>query len=104
MTRHSIAPMGLILSLGLFTFACGGPAPSGEPATPPAVEEALPAATIPTPDPASADDPIQNAMSAGPSSISANATVMDWDLNVVREGSNDWTCLPDRPTTPGNDP
>ena len=33
MTRHSIAPMGLILSLGLFTFACGGPAPSSEPAS-----------------------------------------------------------------------
>ena len=104
MTERSVAPIALILSLGLFTFACGGPAPSSEPATPPAVEEALPAATIPTPDPASADDPIQSAMSAAPSSISANATVMDWDLNVAQEGSNDWTCLPDRPTTPGNDP
>ena len=29
---------------------------------------------------------------------------MDWDLNVVSRGSNGWTCLPDRPTTPGNDP
>ncbi len=50
------------------------------------------------------DELIASAMSAGPESIAADATIMDWELNVVREGTNDWTCLPDRPDTEGNDP
>ena len=53
---------------------------------------------------ASDDEAIASAMSAGPSSISADAAIMDWDMNVLREGSNGWTCLPDRPDTDGNDP
>ena len=51
-----------------------------------------------------AQDVVASARSAAPASISREATIMDWDLNVVRQGSNDWTCLPDRPGTPGNDP
>jgi hypothetical protein len=51
-----------------------------------------------------ADDRIASAMSAAPESISADAQLMDWDFNVIREGSNGWTCLPDRPDTDGNDP
>jgi hypothetical protein len=53
---------------------------------------------------------IQNAMSAAPPAISKNATIMDWpptegsEMKVLRKGSNDWTCLPDDPTTPSNDP
>ncbi len=43
-------------------------------------------------------------MSAAPSSVSAKATVLDWNLKTLREGTNGWTCLPDRPDTPGNDP
>ena len=50
------------------------------------------------------EDVIANAMSAGPDSISKDATIMDWDDNVLREGTNGWTCLPDRQETPGNDP
>jgi hypothetical protein len=50
-----------------------------------------------------ADQLIDSAESAAPASISANATIMNWNLEVVREGSNDWTCLPDR-DTPGIDP
>jgi hypothetical protein len=49
-------------------------------------------------------DLVQSAMSAAPTSIAARATIMDWEFNVVREGSNGWTCLPDRVNTPGNDP
>ena len=56
------------------------------------------------PSSATAQDAIASARSAGPDSISADATVMGWDLNVISQGSNDWTCLPDRPDTPGNDP
>ena len=47
---------------------------------------------------------IESATSAGPADISANATVQDWDGNVLREGSNGWTCLPDNPGTSGTDP
>jgi hypothetical protein len=52
---------------------------------------------------------ITNAMSAAPMSIAKNATIMDQpDANgqmaVLRKGTNDWTCLPDDPTTPANDP
>ena len=43
-------------------------------------------------------------MSAGPLSVSYAARITTWDGTVVREGSNGWTCLPDRPDTQGNDP
>ncbi len=49
-------------------------------------------------------DPIKSAVSAAPESVSANATVVDWEMNVLREGSNGWTCLPDNVTAPGNAP
>lgn len=51
-----------------------------------------------------ADDKITSAMSAGPESVSAQATVMDWDNTILREGTNGWTCLPDRPDTVADDP
>lgn len=54
--------------------------------------------------PVGTTDPIASAMSAGPSSISAQATVLDWNFKELRKGTNGWTCLPDRPGTPGNDP
>lgn len=53
---------------------------------------------------------IQNAMSAAPESVSKDATVLDWppeagkDFAVLKEGSNGWTCIPDYPASPGNDP
>ena len=53
---------------------------------------------------------IANAMSAAPLAISEEATILDWpsDMNapppVLREGSNEWACLPDNVDTPGNDP
>jgi hypothetical protein len=53
---------------------------------------------------------IANAMSAAPSSISAEATILDNELDdagkfvELRAGSNDWYCFPDLPSTPGNDP
>jgi hypothetical protein len=48
---------------------------------------------------------IQNALSAGPKFITDHAAVMDWPspqdkehkMRVLREGSNGWTCMPDRP-------
>ena len=53
---------------------------------------------------------IANALTAGPEEISKNATVKDWPskegegLALLRQGTNGWVCLPDDPTTPGNDP
>ena len=43
----------------------------------------------------SAEDKIARAMSAAPAAVSAEATIMDTDGTVLREGSNGWTCLPD---------
>jgi len=47
---------------------------------------------------------IASAESAGPASISKNATIKDWNMKVLRKGTNEWTCLPDNPGTPGTDP
>jgi hypothetical protein len=43
------------------------------------------------------------AESAAPSSLSKNATILDGDGNVLRKGTNGWTCMPDNPKTPGTD-
>lgn len=50
------------------------------------------------------EDIIKGAEAAAPTAIASEATVMDWDNNVLRQGSNGWTCFPDRPETPGPDP
>jgi hypothetical protein len=53
---------------------------------------------------------IEVAMSAAPASIADNATIYDLALDaagkfvVLREGSNGWSCFPDAPGTPANDP
>ncbi len=47
---------------------------------------------------------IRSAESAGPASISKNATIKDWNMEVLREGKSGWTCLPNNPKTSGNDP
>lgn len=65
---------------------------------------ALASAVALTAAPSHAQDIVRSAQSAAPTSISADATIMNWDLQVVRQGSNEWTCLPNRPNTPGNDP
>lgn len=51
-----------------------------------------------------AQDEIASAMSAGPASLADNATIMDWEGNVLREGTNGWTCVPDNADSPGTDP
>lgn len=53
---------------------------------------------------------IENAMSAAPTAIAEEATILDWEFDadgqlvVLREGTNGWTCLPDDPGTSTNDP
>ena len=51
----------------------------------------------------SAQEMIDNALSAAPPAIAANAAVVDGAGNVLKEGSNGYTCLPDDPR-PGNSP
>lgn len=59
-----------------------------------------------------------NAMSAGPAPIAQDAAIMDYPEEFpggwpdeaaplpfeIRAGTNGWTCIVDRPDTPGNDP
>lgn len=72
-------------------------APAGAEAAPPAI-------------PSTAAEKIQNALSAAPQAIAAQAMVMDWpaadggQMAELRPGANGWTCMPDIPGTPGNDP
>ena len=51
---------------------------------------------------------IASAMSAAPSAISKDATVVavgsDGKLRTLRQGQGAFTCVPDDPNTPGNDP
>ena len=62
-----------------------------------------------TPSPAKSDaELIANALSAAPAAVAKNATValMDADgkMSTLKKGSNGWTCMPDDPNSPGNDP
>ncbi|MBI4460068.1 MAG: hypothetical protein HY648_08430 [Acidobacteria bacterium] len=60
--------------------------------------------------PKTKDAKIQNATSAAPPGITKEAALMDWSqtpggpLVELRKGTNGWTCLPDMPDTPANDP
>jgi len=51
---------------------------------------------------------IVNAMSAAPPAVSRNASVMemaaDGNMEMLRKGTGEWTCVPDDPSTAGNDP
>jgi hypothetical protein len=53
---------------------------------------------------------IANAESAGPAAIAKHATILGWPAMkadepvTLRKGNNGWTCFPDRPDTPANDP
>jgi hypothetical protein len=46
-------------------------------------------------------------MSAAPAAISKDASVVDMTggkMRTLRKGTNSWTCTPDDPGTPGDDP
>jgi hypothetical protein len=49
-------------------------------------------------------------MSAAPRAVAKDATILDYPAQegsepaVLRKGTNDWTCFPDDPSTPANDP
>lgn len=79
-----------------------------QPSTPQPAEEM--ATAEPASEEMSSDDKIANALSAGPMMVVEAATVLDWPsdasggLTELRAGSNGWTCLPDNPGSPTNDP
>lgn len=53
---------------------------------------------------------IADALRAGPSFITKDATVLDWpstpggQYRILRKGSNEWTCLPGVPPYPHDEP
>lgn len=51
---------------------------------------------------------IANAMSAAPKAVAKDATIIAMDehgkMRVLREGKGPFTCMPDNPMSPGNDP
>ncbi|MGH7588579.1 MAG: hypothetical protein ACRELU_08300 [Gemmatimonadota bacterium] len=67
-------------------------------------------APAPAQEPGGVDAKIASALSAGPPEVTAAATVVDWpsegegEMTELRAGSNGWTCLPDIPGSPADDP
>ncbi len=67
-------------------------------------------AAPPPPAPGTPEWKIQNALSAAPEAVASGAKVMDWPASdtaqppTLREGANGWTCVPDDPNSPANDP
>ena len=51
---------------------------------------------------------INSAMSAAPEKVGTGATIIvaapEGKMRTLREGTNGFTCMPDNPTTPGEDP
>jgi hypothetical protein len=54
------------------------------------------------------EEMIQSAMAAAPEAVAEDATIVaigaDGKMRTLREGTNDFTCLPDNPSSPGPDP
>jgi hypothetical protein len=94
MLLKSTLKMVLLLVIGIATIAVG-------------LMHAVPVAGQ---DDADTQAKIDEALSAGPAALVANATILDYEMDdagnfvVLREGSNDWTCFPNDPRTPGMDP
>ncbi len=47
---------------------------------------------------------LADALSAAPASLHDKVTVMDWDNNVLQEGSSNYVCFPTPPTLQGTAP
>jgi hypothetical protein len=55
-------------------------------------------------DPMTDEETIKNAMSAAPEAVGKNAAVLNWEMKELQKGTNGFTCMPDDPATPTNDP
>ena len=75
-----------------------------------ASNETMQASAQPSAEAGSKEGKIQNAMTAALPAVSKDATILDWpekesaEPTELQKGTNDWTCLPDYPVSPGNDP
>ena len=89
----------LIAAVSFAFVACSeSPAPEAE------VAEAAPEAVAEATSEAASADAITDALSAGWPGMAENATVVDWEGNVLKEGVNGYTCLPTPPMLSGNAP
>ena len=56
----------------------------------------------------SPEDAVKSAEAAAPKAVAQNATIVvagpDGRMQVIRKGTNNFTCMPDNPATPGPDP
>jgi hypothetical protein len=50
------------------------------------------------------DKMIQDALRAAPAGLKDKATVVDWNMQVIRQGEGNYTCLPTPPDMAGNSP
>jgi hypothetical protein len=94
MLRNSMLNVTLLLVVGIGTIAFG----------------MVRSTAVASQDDADVAAKIADAMRAGPSSLSNDATILDYERDeagnfvVLRDGSNGWACLPDTPGTPSDDP
>ncbi len=103
---------GLLLGCAPQTGTPSGTTKSSEPAVQSSSEPAamMQKSSAQSALPQTEQEKIDNAMGAAPLAIAKDATVLDWptkeggDFPVLRKGANGWTCLPDFPVSPGNDP
>jgi hypothetical protein len=92
----------------LFLTACQPIQPQAD--APASGQQATDSTAVTETSPPAGNDPIANAMSAAPIAVAQDATILDWpaaeggEMVVLREGTNQWTCITDWPATPGNDP
>ena len=93
----------VIGSIAVFQIAALGQGQKPPAAAPSSAKQAMSPAM-------SKDDMIKNALSAAPAGIAKDATVMQpgatmsAPMTELKKGTNGWTCLPDDPNTPANDP
>lgn len=85
---HALAVLPALIML---IVACG----PQETETPVVEEATAPAAVGP-----SKEEIIAEALSAAPPSMQATASIADWEGNMLREGSGNYTCLPTPPGIP----
>jgi hypothetical protein len=83
--------------------------PADDQAAAPPAEEAEPAPPEMSEGPPTTDgEIIESAMSAAPPAVGQAATIVaisdDGSMRMLREGTNNYTCMGDNPATPGPDP